>query len=75
ANIHAHLPLLYMWDACHIMACQTVCRSAPEIRTGEPWAAEAECVNLTAVPPGWPQIVCFLILSCVSSLYILDFNS
>ena len=24
ANIHAHLPLLYMWDACHSMACQAV---------------------------------------------------
>ena len=24
ANISAHLPLLYMWDACHSMACQAV---------------------------------------------------
>ena len=24
ANIHDHLPLLYMWDACHSMACQAV---------------------------------------------------
>ena len=24
ANIHAHLPLLYMWDAYHRMACQAV---------------------------------------------------
>ena len=24
ANIRAHLPLLYMWDACHSMACQAV---------------------------------------------------
>ena len=23
-NIHAHLPLLYMWDAYHSMACQAV---------------------------------------------------
>ena len=24
ANNRAHLPLLYMWDACHSMACQAV---------------------------------------------------
>ena len=24
ANIHAHLPLVYMWDAYHSMACQAV---------------------------------------------------
>ena len=24
ANISAHLPLLYMWDVCHSMACQVV---------------------------------------------------
>ena len=24
ANIRARLPLLYMWDACHSMACQVV---------------------------------------------------
>ena len=28
--------------------------STPRIRTSEPWAVEAECVNLTAAPPGWP---------------------
>ena len=27
---------------------------APRIRTGEPWAAEAERAHLTAAPPGWP---------------------
>ena len=31
ANIHAHLPLLYMWDAFHSMARQVVQRSAPGI--------------------------------------------
>ena len=30
-------------------------RSIPEIRTHKPQAAEAECVNLTTMPPGWPQ--------------------
>ena len=29
--------------------------SAPGIRTGEPQAAEAECVHLTAAPLGRPQ--------------------
>ena len=29
-------------------------RSAPGIQTCEPWATEAERVNLTTVPPGWP---------------------
>ena len=33
---------------------------APGIRTGEPWAAEAERVNLTAVPLGWPLFFLFL---------------
>ena len=36
ANSHAHLPLLYMWDACHSMAWQLVHRSMPGIQTGEP---------------------------------------
>ena len=52
ANVHAHLPLLYMWDACHSMAWQAVHRSADRIQTGKPLAAEAECVSLTAAPPG-----------------------
>ena len=32
ANNHAHLPLLYMWDACHSMACQAVPR--PHLGSG-----------------------------------------
>ena len=27
--------------------------SAPGMRTGEPWAAKVEHMNLTAAPPGW----------------------
>ena len=42
------------------MACQVVCRCAPGTPAGEPQAAKAECVNLTAVPPGQPQDVTFL---------------
>ena len=34
------------------MAWWAVFRSAPGIRTHEPWAAEAECANLTTTPPG-----------------------
>ena len=30
-------------------------KSESEIQTCEPWASEAECVNLTATPPGQPQ--------------------
>ena len=33
--------------------------SAPGIQIGEPRAAEAEHVNLTTVPLGWPQIGVF----------------
>ena len=34
------------------MAWQAVYRSAPGIRTSEPWAAKAEPANLTPVPSG-----------------------
>ena len=63
-----------MWDACHSMAWQAVCRSAPRIWTGEPQATKAECANLTTVPLGWPSKVIFpnlalLITVWVSSLF------
>ena len=44
-----------MWDACHSVAQQAVHKSTLRIQTGEPRAAEAEHVNLTAAPLGWPQ--------------------
>ena len=59
ANIRAHLPLLYMWDAYHSMAWQAVRRSAPGIQTSEFWTVEAECANLTTVPLGLPLSVFF----------------
>ena len=59
ANMHVHLPLLYMWDACHSTAWHAVHRSAPGIPTGEPQAAEAERVNLTTAPLDQPQYVYF----------------
>ena len=46
--------LYFMWDACHRMAWQVVPRSTPGIQSSEPQAAEAECGNLTDVPPGRP---------------------
>ena len=45
ANIRAHPPLLYIWDACHSMAWQAVCRSESGIQTGELRATEAEHAN------------------------------
>ena len=55
ANICAHLPPFYMWDACHSMAWQAACRSALRIQTLEPQATKVEHANLIAVPLGRPQ--------------------
>ena len=56
ANICAHLPLLYMWDAYHSMAfakrCQ-VCTQDPNRRT--PGHQEVEHAHLTAAPLGRPH--------------------
>ena len=57
AKIRAHLPVLYMWDACPSMACQAVHSSAPWIRTSEPRGTETESADLPAVPPGRPSLV------------------
>ena len=58
-NIWAHLPLFYMRDAYHSMACQAVScpHRDPNQRTPGRW--EAEHVNLTTAPPGRP-LSCFL---------------
>ena len=57
ANIRAHLPLLYTWDAYHSMAfakwCH-VCTWDPNQWTPGRW--EAKRANLTAVPPGQPRV-------------------
>ena len=71
-NICAHVPLFYMWDACHSMTWQVVCRSAPVIWTGEPWAAIVECVNLPAVPPGWSPYI--YILNQLEKDYLFRFS-
>ena len=43
---------------------------APGIQTGEPQAAEAECVHLTAVPTGRSLKRIFLLLFKFMTLYI-----
>ena len=56
AKIRVHLPPLYMWDACHSMACQAVpclypgSEPAPGIWTGKARVAKVELVNLTTAP-------------------------
>ena len=63
ANIHACLPLLYMWGAHHIYGgLPSGAMSAPGIRTGEPWAAKVERAHPTAAPPGWPQHLMFFLV-------------
>ena len=59
ANIHAHLPLLYTWDAYHSMALPSSAMSTPRIWTGKPLATKAECASLTAAPPGRPLFSLF----------------
>ena len=56
ANIHAHLPLLYIWDAYHSMACQAVCRSAPRSGTGEPWGPRGRTCELNCCATGLAPI-------------------
>ena len=63
ANIHAHLPLLYTWDACHSMAFAKRCYVRirdPNQQTPGRW--EAECANLSAAPTGWPFLKIFIYL-------------
>ena len=81
ANIHTHLLLLYMWDACHSMAWQVVCKSTPRIWIGKPQAAEVECAHLTAEPLGWPLTISwrnsshFVYVLKFALLYKLQLNS
>ena len=67
ANIHAHLPLLYMWDACHSMACQVVPCPHLGSKPGEAQAAEAVHAHLTTELLGWPWIpYVFVCWNCFS---------
>ena len=61
-------PLLYMWDACHIVAWQAVWRSTPGLWTSEAPAAEVERAKLTAGPLGWPLILFLTLDQCKYSL-------
>ena len=55
ANIRAHLPLLYMWDASHSMVFAKWCHVHTRDPTWQtPGHQEAEHANLTAAPPGRP---------------------
>ena len=65
AHICAHIPLLYIWDACHSMAWWVVCRSTPGIQTCEPQAAKAECANLTTTLPAWLHVILFLLYTVI----------
>ena len=57
ANVHAHLPLLYTWDAYHSMAFAKWCHVCTwDSNRQTPRCREAERVNLTAVPSGRPPI-------------------
>ena len=47
-----------------------VCRSAPGNQTRAPWAAEAECTNLTTTPPGWRQADFIFTLNMILLRYI-----
>ena len=60
ANIRAHLPLLYMWDACHSMAWWAVHRSTPKIRTSQCRATKAEHGQSTSAPLGRSLKIYFL---------------
>ena len=62
AHIRAHLSLLYMWDACHSMACQAVPCPHAGSELVNPGPPEAEHAHLTGAPPGRPPD------------YILDFT-
>ena len=45
--------------------------SAPRIQSGEPWATEAERVNLTAMPPGRPLWIEFLSVNAIITYFAL----
>ena len=64
ANVHAHLPLLYTWEAYHTMVCQVVPCPHPGSELANPGPLRTGRANLTAVPPGRPLKV---ILSSLQS--------
>uniref|UniRef100_A0A9L0JF68 Phosphatidylinositol glycan anchor biosynthesis class F n=1 Tax=Equus asinus TaxID=9793 RepID=A0A9L0JF68_EQUAS len=52
ANIHAHLPLLYTWDAYHSMACQVVLCPHPVSKPRTPGCRSGTCeLNCCAMGP------------------------
>ena len=72
ANIHAHFPLLYTWDAYHSMAFAKQCH----VRTWDPnrWTLgyrEAERANLTAAPVGRPPCPLLLFIPLPRFIFIM----
>ena len=67
ANIRAHLPLLYMWDAYRSMACQAVPCPHQGSEPANPGLPEVERVHLTTVPLGWPPTFSYFYNKKVSS--------
>ena len=61
ANIHAHLPLLYMWDAYHRMAFKQCHVRTQDLNQRTLGCWEAEHTHLNTAPPGWPPIVFFFL--------------
>ena len=55
ADIHPHLPLLYMWDPYHSMAWQAVPCSHPGSKLANPGPLRSRMCEITTVPPGRPQ--------------------
>ena len=56
ANIHAHLPLLYMWDAYHSMACQAVPCPHPGSEPVNPRPLRSRTCTLNRCATGLAQL-------------------
>ena len=54
ANIHAHLLLLYMWDAYHSMACQAVTCPHPGSEPAKPGPPRSRPCELNCCATGLP---------------------
>ena len=59
-NVHAHLPLLCMWDAYHSMTCQAVPCPHPGSELANPEPLRSRMRALNRCTPGWPHPCPFL---------------
>ena len=67
---------IFLYFVCgmpHSMAWWMVCRSAPGIRNGKPWATEAECTNLTTMPLGQPLMPPLIIHPLMTVRHLVPF--